>query len=237
MHLEFFLVYAFLLFGLVDSSVVKKTINNYNNYKFNKSKSVETTKRFNPMKNKEMGKDAKVVAVTADNTSFFSEKNLQVFTYLSLWYLFSGFYNTYNKKALNSLKLPWFVATVQMGMGVLIFFPLWALGLRARPASSMTGFKTLVKEMASVGFYQSLTHAAGVIALGSGAVTFTQVVKAAEPAFTAFMSAVFFNEFLPWQAYVALLPVMAGVAMSSVSELTFSWFCLGAGVMSNVFAG
>ena len=31
-------------------------------------------------------------------------------------------------------------------------------------------------------------------------------------------------------------PVMIGVSMASVTELTFSWFCLGAGMMANIFA-
>ena len=39
-----------------------------------------------------------------------------------------------------------------------------------------------------------------------------------------------------WQAYVSLIPVMIGVSMASVTELTFSWFCLGAGMMANIFA-
>jgi drug/metabolite transporter (DMT)-like permease len=93
-----------------------------------------------------------------------------------------------------------------------------------------------LKSLASVGFYQALTHASGVIALGAGAVSFTQVVKASEPAFTAAISAIFFKEFLPWQSYTALIPVMIGVSMASVTELSFSWFCLGAGVMANIFA-
>ena len=93
-----------------------------------------------------------------------------------------------------------------------------------------------LKSLRSVGLYQALTHAAGVIALGAGAVSFTQVVKASEPAFTAAISAFFFSEYLPWQCYAALVPVMIGVSMASVTELTFSWFCLGAGMMANVFA-
>jgi hypothetical protein len=39
---------------------------------------------------------------------------IEVFTYITLWYILSMGYNVYNKKALNSIKLPWFVATIQM---------------------------------------------------------------------------------------------------------------------------
>ena len=39
---------------------------------------------------------------------------LEVFFYITLWYILSMGYNVYNKKALNTLKLPWFVACIQM---------------------------------------------------------------------------------------------------------------------------
>jgi len=123
-----------------------------------------------------------------------------------------------------------------MGMGFLIFLPLWALNLRQRPSKSLAEFKGIIVDLFSVATYQSLTHAAGVIALGAGAVSFTQVVKASEPAFTAAISGVFFNDYLSWQSYASLIPVMVGVAMSSATELSFSWYCLAAGIMSNVFA-
>jgi hypothetical protein len=61
-----------------------------------------------------------------------------------------------------------------MGMGFLIFIPLWALKLRDRPAKSMKELMETFNSLTSVATYQSLTHASGVIALGSGAVSFTQ---------------------------------------------------------------
>lgn len=44
---------------------------------------------------------------TENQQTFDWRKSLEVTTYLGLWYLFSGYYNIYNKKALNMLKLPW----------------------------------------------------------------------------------------------------------------------------------
>ena len=75
-----------------------------------------------------------------------------------------------------------------------------------------------------------------MIALGSGAVSFTQVVKAAEPASTALISALFQSSFLSMKAYLSLIPVIIGVALSSATELTFSWYCLSAGLIANIFA-
>jgi len=127
-----------------------------------------------------------------------ARKALEVTVYLGLWYYLSGWYNIYNKQALTNLKLPWFVATgelymyflprihsqfthlemivllVQMACGFIVFLPLWALKLRDRPAASPKDFMDICSFLSPVALYQSLTHAAGVIALGAGAVSFTQ---------------------------------------------------------------
>ena len=163
-------------------------------------------------------------------------KRLEVLIYFALWYFLSIFYNIYNKRALELLKLPWLVATVQMGMGLPLFIPLWAFRIRDFPADNFRDFRETLSTLNSVAIYQTLTHISGVIALGAGSVSFIQVIKASEPAFTAFISAVFENEYFTIPVYLTLIPVIAGVAMASATELSFSWYCLFAGVMANVFA-
>jgi solute carrier family 35 protein E1 len=120
--------------------------------------------------------------------------------------------------------------------GVFIFIPLWILKIREYPFATKKELISTVDELKNVALFNTLTHIAGVIALGSGAVSFTQVVKASEPAFTAFISAVFQNSFLSLKAYAALFTVIIGVAISSANELTFSWYCLFAGIIANIFA-
>lgn len=159
----------------------------------------------------------------------------EIVIYLSLWYFLSAVYNIYNKKALNCLALPWFVATVQMGTGLSLFIPLWFFKLRELPASNFSELLEVAGFMKSVALYQTLTHVSGVIALSSGVVSFTQVVKASEPVFTAGISAIFLREYLPWQVYMTLIPVCIGVAIASTSELSFSWYCLAAGIVANIF--
>lgn len=164
------------------------------------------------------------------------KKPLKLMFSISLWYFLSALYNIENKKALNALKnLPWFVATIQMICGAFIFVPMWSLGLREKPFTSTKEMLKLMDYLKNVSLFQTLTHAFGVIALGSGAVSFTQVVKASEPAFTAAISYVAIKERLPWQVYASLIPVIMGVAIASSSELHFSVYCLLAGILSNVF--
>jgi len=161
---------------------------------------------------------------------------LQTGSFFIFWYLISAYYNIYNKRALNYVFLPWTVATIQMGTGLLLFIPLWWLKIRSAPFKNLSEFGTIMNSFRSVAGYTTLSHIAGVIALGTGAVSFTQVVKAAEPVFTALISAIFTREFLPWQSYLSLVPVIVGVSIASVSELSFSSYCLMAGILSNVFA-
>ncbi len=164
--------------------------------------------------------------------------------YVISWWFLSAQYTTYNKLAMKlvtdstmtSCPAAVTIAIAQLGMGFLVFLPLWALGLRERPANDFKGFKEEAKALSSVGLFQALTHVAGVIAMGAGAVSFSQIVKASEPAFTALCSAVFFKQFLPWQAYAALIPVIAGVIISSVKTLDFTWYCFYAVTTANIFA-
>jgi solute carrier family 35 protein E1 len=161
---------------------------------------------------------------------------LVLLTNFGLWYLISAFYNIYNKKALTNLQLPNLVATIQMATGIALFVPGWLLKLRECPFTSFAEFKEILWDLKSVAAFATLSHIAGVIALSSGTVSFTQVVKSAEPVFTALIAAIFTRQFLAWQSYLSLVPVIAGVCLVSANELTFSWFCLTAGGMSNVFA-
>ena len=116
---------------------------------------------------------------------------LQTSSFFVLWYLISAYYNIYNKRALNYVYLPWLIATIQMGTGLLLFFPMWFLKIRPTPFADISEFLTIISELRNVAAYTTLSHIAGVIALGTGAVSFTQVVKAAEPVFTALIAAVF----------------------------------------------
>ncbi|KAJ1404201.1 triose-phosphate transporter family-domain-containing protein [Ochromonadaceae sp. CCMP2298] len=158
-------------------------------------------------------------------------------TNFGLWYAISACYNIYNKKALNNLHLPNLVATIQMATGIALFVPAWLLRLREAPFKSTKEFREILWNQKGVALFTSLSHIAGVIALGAGSVSFTQVVKGAEPVFTALISALFMGQFLAWQSYLSLVPVIAGVCLVSANEMTFSWFCLIMGGLANLFAG
>ena len=157
-------------------------------------------------------------------------ETLQIGTYFALWYLFNIAYNIYNKQALNVLSYPWTIATIQMATGILYFVPMWLLKLRKAPKLSMSDLKTLFP----IALCHTGVHVGAVIALGAGAVSFAHIVKASEPVVTCLMNYLFLGQVLPLPVYMTLLPIIGGVAIASMKELSFTFLALASAMLSNV---
>ena len=147
-----------------------------------------------------------------------------------LWYVLNIGYNIYNKKVLNlAPELTYISAWLQLALGLFYVIPVWGLGLRKAPELTTEEVKTLTP----IALLHMLTHLGAVVSLGAGAVSFTHIVKAAEPAVSAAMTAIFLKTFFPLPVYLSLLPVMGGVAIASMTELTFTWLGFIAAMVSN----
>lgn len=156
---------------------------------------------------------------------------LKIGALFGLWYVLNIGYNIYNKKVLNLVpKLTYTVAFLQLLIGWFYLLPVWSLGLRAAPELTSEELNNQIP----IAVLHSLTHLGAVVSLGAGAVSFTHIVKAAEPAVSAFLSAVFLKSYLPIPVYLSLIPVMGGVALASATELSFSWLSFIAAMISNV---
>jgi solute carrier family 35 protein E1 len=155
---------------------------------------------------------------------------LKVGSYFMLWYALNIGYNIYNKKALNALPLPWTIALVQLFAGIPYVAFLWLTGLRTPPKLSVENMKNLAPSAAC----HLGTHVGAVLSLGAGAVSFTHIVKASEPVVSSALSALFLKEILPIPVYLSLLPVIGGVAIASLNELSFSWLAFSTAMLSNV---
>jgi solute carrier family 35 protein E1 len=155
---------------------------------------------------------------------------LEIGAYFGLWYALNIGYNVYNKKALNAVPLPWTLATIQLFAGLPCVFVLWGLGARKKPKLSFENVKTLTPSaLCHLG-----THVGAVLSLGAGAVSFTHIVKASEPVVSAIMSALFLKQIMPVPVYLSLLPVIGGVGLASLKELSFTWLAFGTAMLSNV---
>eukprot|EP01035_Chromulina_nebulosa_P026336 gene26336-34453_t len=157
-------------------------------------------------------------------------KKLKIGSLFGLWYALNIGYNIYNKKVLNAIpELTYTVALLQLFLGLFYVFPVWIFGLRKAPVLN----KEEIANLIPVAVLHTLTHIGAVVSLGAGAVSFTHIVKAAEPAISAALSAIVLKSFLPIPVYLSLLPVMGGVAIASMTELSFTWLGFGAAMVSN----
>merc|ERR1719428_1434914 len=122
------------------------------------------------------------------------------------------------------------MVVVSLFVGIPWVMFLWATGLRKAPKIGLDGWKTLIP----IGAAHALGHAGAVIALGAGAVSFAQTVKAAEPVFTCVLSYLVLGTVFKWQVYATLLPIIGGVSLASLKELSFTFKALYGALTSNV---
>jgi len=157
--------------------------------------------------------------------------------YLAVWYIGNIYYNIYNKKACIALgknaaggsNLHWALSAAQLFVGVLFVIPMWLTGIRDKPNMTYDNWK----ELSPVGLWASLAHAFSVLALGAGAVSFAQIVKAAEPVFAAATNALLLKDIDHPMVYAALLPIIGGVGLASLKEMSFTWTALIAASLAN----
>jgi len=117
-----------------------------------------------------------------------------------------------------------------MATGIAYFVPLWLLKIRKAPKLSFDDIKTLLP----IALCHTGVHVGAVIALGAGAVSFAHIVKASEPVVTCGLNALLLKEVLPLPVYLTLLPIIGGVAIASMKELSFTVLALASAMLSNV---
>ena len=157
-------------------------------------------------------------------------RTIRLTVLFALWYVLNIGYNIGNKSVLNALPLPWTAATVELFFGFPYVAFLWLSGLRKAPKLSFGNVRTL----SSQAFFLAATHVAGVVSFGAGAISFTHILKATEPVWSALILAIGFGEFLPVPVYLSLVPIMGGVGLASLKELSFTWLSFTAGTISAV---
>lgn len=177
-----------------------------------------------------------VAADSGPLTAIWNEKT-KLPIYLAVWYIGNIYYNIYNKKACIALgknaagasNLHWALSAMQLFVGVLFVIPMWLTGIRDKPNMTADNWK----ELSPVGLWASLAHAFSVLALGAGAVSFGQIVKSAEPVFAAATNALLLKDIDHPMVYLALIPIIGGVGLASLKELSFTWTALIAASLAN----
>ena len=157
-------------------------------------------------------------------------ETLKTGSFFALWYLFNIINQIYNKKALNALPIPYTMAALQLFVGIPYCLLLWTSGLRKTPKLSMANVRTL----APTALLHLGTHLGAVVSLGAGAVSFTHIIKASEPVVSAALSALLLGAFSSLPTYLTLVPIVGGVALASLKDLSFTWVGFIAAMLSNL---
>jgi hypothetical protein len=146
-------------------------------------------------------------------------RTMKIGASFALWFFLNVMYNLTNKKCQNVFPMPWTMTVVSLFVGIPYVLFMWATGLRKAPKIDAAGLKKLFP----IGFFHAAGHASAVIALGAGAVSFAQIVKSGEPVFTCLLSYVVLGQTFSPLVYASLLPIVGGVALASLKELSFTW--------------
>ena len=115
-------------------------------------------------------------------------------------------------------------------MGSLYSIILWVTKIRPAPVLTSKGKSAVNK----VGFYHMSGQELSMMSLNAGAVSFTHIVKALEPFFSAVVSAVVFGKWMHPNVYITLIPVVGGVAYACLKERAFSWLAFWTAMGSNL---
>ena len=128
---------------------------------------------------------------------------------------------------------PMTISSLQLGVGCIYAIFLWlAPDAREKPKVTLDD----IKKMLPVAFCFMGAHSASVFAMGAGAVSFAQIVKASEPAFAAVLAQFVYGKPVSKAKWWCLPIVIGGVILASVKELDFAVSALISACIANLFA-
>mmetsp|Transcript_95742 Transcript_95742/g.270966 ORF Transcript_95742/g.270966 Transcript_95742/m.270966 type:complete len:476 (+) Transcript_95742:80-1507(+) len=153
-----------------------------------------------------------------------------------LWYAANVSFNIVNKQAINLFPYAWMISVVQLAVVVICSVFGWATGTIESPRSAMgPGF---LRRLLPAALCHALGNGLTSVAFACGSVSFTHVIKTSEPIWMALGSFLLSGSTMPPSQFLALVPIMLGVALASAGELSFTWVGFLAALGSTIcFAG
>ncbi len=162
-----------------------------------------------------------------------TKDRIEMSLYIIVWFVMSTAYNIQNKIRLNMINLPWFQSTISLFTGSVMVLLMWLTKLRKSPKMN----KQVLQGYFPIAACHALGHVAAVMSVSCGAVSFTQIVKAAEPVFTCVLSSIILGAYITRRTLFSLFVIVFGVSLASMSELSFSWLSFTTAMLSNLAFG
>ncbi|VAI75290.1 unnamed protein product [Triticum turgidum subsp. durum] len=80
----------------------------------------------------------------------------------------------------------------------------------------------------------TIGHVAATVSMSKVAVSFTHIIKSAEPAFSVLVSRFILGESFPMPVYLSLLPIIGGCGLAAATELNFNMIGFMGAMISNL---
>lgn len=151
-------------------------------------------------------------------------------SFFLFWYFLNVIFNILNKKIYNYFPYPYFVSVIHLAVGVVYCLVSWAIGLPKRAPIDANILKLLIP----VGICHAIGHVTSNVSFATVAVSFTHTIKALEPFFNAAASQFILGEQISLALWLSLAPVVIGVSMASLTELSFNWVGFISAMISNI---
>ncbi|XP_075156043.1 solute carrier family 35 member E1 homolog [Haematobia irritans] len=157
---------------------------------------------------------------------------LVVVTLCILWYIISSSNNVIGKMVLNEFPYPMTVTMIQLLSITLYsgpFFNLWKI--RKYQDLPKGYYMRLIIPLAFGKFLASVTSH---ISLWKVPVSYAHTVKATMPLFTVILSRLLFREKQPSLVYFSLIPIITGVGIATLTEISFDMMGLISALISTM---
>ncbi|KAI3692286.1 hypothetical protein L6452_32100 [Arctium lappa] len=158
-----------------------------------------------------------------------SNKTLQLAIVFGFWYFQNIVFNIYNKKALNIFPYPWLLASFQLFVGSLWMLFLW--GFKLQPCPKIN--KSFIIALLGPALFHTIGHISACVSFSKVAVSFTHVIKSAEPVFSVVFSSALGTTY-PLSVWLSILPIVMGCSLAAVTEVSFNLGGLWGALISNV---
>ncbi|OAY67292.1 Glucose-6-phosphate/phosphate translocator 2, chloroplastic [Ananas comosus] len=174
--------------------------------------------------------EAGAAAAAATATAAKAAQRAKIGVYFATWWALNVVFNIYNKKVLNAFPYPWLTSTLSLAAGSLIMLVSWATRIAETPKTDLEFWKAL----APVAVAHTIGHVAATVSMSKVAVSFTHIIKSAEPAFSVVVSRFLLGETFPVPVYLSLIPIIGGCALAAVTELNFNMIGFMGAMISNL---
>uniref|UniRef100_A0A8C1EQ69 Solute carrier family 35 member E2B n=1 Tax=Cyprinus carpio carpio TaxID=630221 RepID=A0A8C1EQ69_CYPCA len=157
-------------------------------------------------------------------------------SYLMLWYFFSFCTLFLNKYILSLLEgEPSMLGAVQMLSTTVIGCVKMFVPCPLYHHKSRTEYPpNFLMTMLFVGLMRFTTVVLGLVSLKNVAVSFAETVKSSAPIFTVIMSRLILGEYTGFWVNLSLVPVMAGLALCTATEVSFNMLGFSAALSTNI---